>query len=130
MPLLVVRMFKKFSGHAFRMYSSGHEIMTFIPQDTNDFGRQRFVQEFYNSFAICAVTFGDSTIFDVLSRAFTQSLDVSEKWLISHRPHSLYYEFRGATILRQDHKIHKKDNPDNLQNPEILSSSYSTVSFP
>jgi hypothetical protein len=88
--------------------------MPFVPQDTNDFSRQRLVQKFHDSFAIRAVTFRDSAILDVLSRAFAQSFDVSEKWLIRHSPHSLDHEFRGVTILRQDHKIHKKDNPDNL----------------
>jgi hypothetical protein len=90
MPLLVVRMFKKFSGHAFGMYSGGHEIMPFVPQDTNDFSRQRLIQKFHDSFAIRAVTFRDSAILDVLSRAFAQSFDVSEKWLIRHSPHSLH----------------------------------------
>jgi len=71
------------------MYSGGHEIMAFVPQDTDDFSRERFVQEFHNSFAIRAVTLRDSSILEVLSRAFAQSFDVSEKWLISHRPHSL-----------------------------------------
>jgi hypothetical protein len=58
--------------------------MTFIPQYTDDFGRQRLVQKFHYCFAIRAVTLGYGSILDVLSRALSQSLDVSEKWFISH----------------------------------------------
>src|SRR5689334_1378953 len=97
--LLVVRMLKKLSGHAFSMDTAGHEIMTFIPQYTYDFSRQRLVQYFDCCFAIGAVTLRYGSILDVLSRAFAQSLDVSEKWFISHGPHSFDHEFRGARIL-------------------------------
>lgn len=90
--LFVVRMLEKLSGHAFGMYSASHVIMTLIPQHTDDLGRQCLVQNFNCCFTIRAVTFGHSAILDVLSRAFAQSFDISEKWLISRRPHSLVYD--------------------------------------
>jgi len=96
---LVVRVLEKFSGHAFSMYSRGHEIMAFIPQHTDDFGRQRLVQNFHCRLAIRAITFGHSAILDVLSRALAQSLNVSEKWFISHGASLLQREFRGTKIL-------------------------------
>src|SRR6185312_1205793 len=88
MSLLVVRVLEKLSSHAFSMYSAGHEIMAFIPQHTDDLRRQRLVQDFHYRLAIRAVTFGHSAILNVLSRSLAQSLDISEKWFISHGPHS------------------------------------------
>jgi hypothetical protein len=67
--------------------------MPSVTKSANDLGCERFIQKFYNSLTICAISFRDSTIFDVLSGAIAQSLDISEKWLISHEPHSLIMNF-------------------------------------
>jgi hypothetical protein len=58
--------------------------MTTVSKRTNDLGCERFVQEFDYGFAVGAIALRDSTILDVLSGAFAQSFDISEKWLISH----------------------------------------------
>jgi hypothetical protein len=75
---------KKLGGHAFGVDAGGHEIMTTVSKHTNDLGCERFVQKFDYGFAVCAISLCDSTILDVLSGAFAQSFDISEKWLISH----------------------------------------------
>src|SRR5215510_2006606 len=97
--LLFVGVLQKFSRHTFGVDSSRHEIMASIPEHTDNLSCQRLVQKFHNSFTICAVSFCDSTILDVLSGAIAQSFDISEKWFICHWPHSLNYEFRGTRIL-------------------------------
>src|ERR1700741_4206203 len=90
MSLLFVCMLQKFRRHTFGVYSAGHEIMASIPEHTNNLGCQCLVQKFDYSFTICAVSFGDSTILDVLSGAIAQRFDISEKWFICHESHSLY----------------------------------------
>jgi hypothetical protein len=62
--------------------------MPSIAKHANDLGCERFVQKFDYGFAVGAIALRDSTILDVLSGALAQSLDISEKWLISHGPHS------------------------------------------
>jgi hypothetical protein len=84
MSLLFVCVLQELGGDAFRVDAGGHEIMTAVSKRTNDLGCKRFVQKFDYGFAVCAIALGDSTILDVLSGAFAQGLDVSEKWLISH----------------------------------------------
>jgi hypothetical protein len=63
--------------------------MTFVSQHANNLCRQCLIQQLYNSFAVGAVALSHSSILDVLPGTFAQSFDVSEKWLISHSPHSL-----------------------------------------
>jgi hypothetical protein len=70
--------------------------MTTVSKHANDLGCERFIQKFDYGFAVSAIALRDSTILDVLSGAFAQSLDISEKWLISHGLTPLQYEFRGA----------------------------------
>src|SRR5215213_1339400 len=98
MSLLFVGMLKKLRGHTLSVDSRGHKIMPSIPQRTHDLSCQRFVQKLDYCFAIGAVTFGHRSVFDVLSCAFAQSFDVSEKWFISHDL-TPYDEFRGGSIL-------------------------------
>jgi len=99
MTLLFVRVLQKFCGDALRIDAGSHEIMTPVPEHTNDLGCERFVQKFDYGFAVRTITRCDSTILDVLSGAFAQSLDISEKWLICHGLTPLQYEFRGTRIL-------------------------------
>src|SRR5215212_4091787 len=101
MSLFFVRVLQELGGHALGVDAGSHEIMTAVSKRTNDLGRERFVQKFDYGFAVRAIAFSDSTILDVLSGAFAQSLDISEKWLIRHRLTPLQSGFRGARILTQ-----------------------------
>jgi hypothetical protein len=58
--------------------------MTSVSQCTNYFSGERFIQKLDYCFTVGAVALGYSSILDVLSGAFAQSLYVSEKWFISH----------------------------------------------
>jgi hypothetical protein len=71
------------------MNAGSHVVVPFVSQDADDFGSQRFVQNFDGGFAISGVARGNCAVFDVLSRALAQSFDISEKWFIRHDPHSL-----------------------------------------
>src|SRR6185369_10643626 len=91
--------------------------MTPVPEHTNDLGCERFVQKFDYGFAVRTITRCDSTILDVLSGAFAQSLDISEKWLIRHGLTPLHHEFRGAGILTQigiSHAAAQRHNDDSI----------------
>src|SRR5678816_1848202 len=103
MSLLFVRVLKEFGGDALRIDAGSHEIMTTVAKHANDLGCERFVQKFDYGFAVSAIALRDSTILDVLSGAFAQSLDISEKWLISHEPHSSGFRFRGARTVSYTH---------------------------
>src|SRR5215217_9034225 len=105
MSLFFVCVLQELCGNAFRVDAGSHEIMAPVAEHTNDLGCERFVQKFDYGFAVRAITRCDSTILDVLSGAFAQSLDVSEKWLICHELTPLQYEFRGARILTQIHHL-------------------------
>src|SRR5262245_8511030 len=101
MALFFVGVLQKLRGNAFGVNTGSHEIMAPVAEYTNDLGCERFVQKFDYGFAIRVITRCDSTILDVLSGAFAQSFDISEKWLISHELTPLQYEFRGTGILTQ-----------------------------
>jgi hypothetical protein len=58
--------------------------MTSVSQRTHYLGGQRFVQKLDHGFTVGAVALGYSSILDMLSGAFAQSLYVSEKWFVSH----------------------------------------------
>src|SRR5690349_15959981 len=73
--------------------------MSLVAQHANDFRSQGFVQKFDDSFAVGSVALGNGAVLDVFPRALTQSLNVSEKWFISHSTHSLNLNFGGAGIL-------------------------------
>src|SRR2546423_4111035 len=66
------------------MDAAGHKVMSLVAQHANDFCCQRFVQKLDHRFAIGFVAFGDRAILDMFARAFAQSLNVSQKWFISH----------------------------------------------
>ena len=74
--------------------------MTSITQDADDFGGQRFVEDFDDSFAIGFVSFSHCAFLDVPARAFAQSFDVGQKRFIRHGCNSLVCNlFRGRMML-------------------------------
>jgi hypothetical protein len=73
--------------------------MTPVSQRTNYLRRQCFVQKLDHCLSVGAVALGHGAILDVLSRAFAQSLYISEKWFISHGLTPCSMNFGGATIL-------------------------------
>jgi hypothetical protein len=57
--------------------------MASVTQYTNYFCGQSFVQKLDHCFAVSAVALGYGAVLYVFSRAIAQSLDISEKWLLS-----------------------------------------------
>lgn len=53
--------------------------MTFVPQYTNNLGRQRFVENLNYYRAVTLIVVRDGTLFDVLASTFAYSLDVANK---------------------------------------------------
>src|SRR5689334_21223171 len=84
MALLVVGVLQKLGGHTLSVDAGSHEIIASVTQYTNDLSCQCFVQHLDHCSAVGAVALGHSSIVDMLSGAFAQSLDISEKWFISH----------------------------------------------
>src|SRR2546425_8272153 len=66
------------------MNARRHEIMPLITQYADNLGRQGLVQKLYHRLAVSTIAFSYGAFLNVLSRAFAQSFDVSQKWFVSH----------------------------------------------
>src|SRR2546423_6951132 len=83
------------------MDTASHKVMSLVAQHANDFCRQRVIQKLNNRFAVSFIAFGNCSVFDVFSRAFAQSLNVSQKWFISHEwILTFYFACSEKMILR------------------------------
>src|SRR5712692_9258495 len=99
--LFVVCVLQKFGRDAFSMNSRSHEIMALVAQHANNLRRQSFVQQLHDRLSIRPISFSDRALFDVLARAFAQSLDVSQKWFLRHDvTPQLSFGIWERTILR------------------------------
>src|SRR4051794_685722 len=110
MTLLFIGMLQKFRSDALGINAAGHKMMASVPQYTNDFSRQRFIQKLDYRLAVGTIAFGHSTILDVLPGAFAQSFNISEKWFVSHSPHSLLVNLVVLEYYSKAPRISTKDS--------------------
>src|SRR5678809_731752 len=89
MALFFVRVLQEFGGNAFSIDAGGHEIMPFVSKHADQLGGERFIQDSDRCPQISGITFSNGSVFNVLTCAFAQSFNVSEKWFIRHGTHSL-----------------------------------------
>src|SRR6185503_20438477 len=99
MALFVGSVLEKLSRDTFGVNPVRHEVVPLVPQHADDFGRQRFVQNFIYGFAVRGVALGDRALLDMLAGAFAQSFDVGQKWFISHGSDSFIF---SCTKGKQD----------------------------
>lgn len=79
MELFFVGMLQKLLGNTWGIDSICHEIMSLIAQDTNDFCRERFVEDPDNCFTISRISSYDGLLVDMFSRTLTQLPHIREE---------------------------------------------------
>src|SRR5229473_1979383 len=99
MALFFIGMLQKLRGHTFSVDPGRHKVMAFVAQDANNLGRQRFVEQLYDSLTVGLVSFGYRAIFDVLACPFAESFDVGQKRFISHSVLLDYSDIGNGSIL-------------------------------
>src|ERR1700760_367542 len=72
-------MLLEFIGNALGVDAGGHEVMVHVAQHADDFGRQRFIQDFNGFIHIAFITFGYGAIFHLMNGALSYLLYISNK---------------------------------------------------
>jgi hypothetical protein len=60
--------------------------MSFVTQNTDDFCRQRLIENLDDSRTVTLVPLGNGAVFDMSPGSFAQGLNICQKWFITHGP--------------------------------------------
>src|SRR5574341_772706 len=77
--LFFAGMFEELRSYGGRMNARGHEVMKLVAQHTDEFCRQRLVQNAYGLCTIQPVVFGHRAVFDLLARPGSNLLDIFQE---------------------------------------------------
>ena len=78
MAQFLVRVIEELLGHALRMYSTRHEVMTPIAQNTHEFRRKGGIEKLEHRITVGCIAGGDRAIIQVLACALAQRADVGK----------------------------------------------------
>ena len=93
--------FEKLIGGGAGLQTAGHEVVTFVAQNADQFSGQRFVEQAQHLFTVGAVAFSYGAVLDVLARTFAQGLDIRQMQVVAHFS-LLEANPIGATLYRRD----------------------------
>ena len=66
--LFLVRVLEELLGHALGMNPARHEVMATVPQDADEFGRERSIEKLQHGLAVRRIARRDGAFIDVQSR--------------------------------------------------------------
>ena len=82
--LFLVRVLQEFLGSNIGVDTISTEIVAFVTQGADNFGRQRFVKNLHHIVAVGTVALGKRSFFDVLAGPLSEGFHVGQKRLIGH----------------------------------------------
>src|SRR5665647_3480467 len=82
MALLLGRMLEELLGHGLSMNPSGHVVVTFVSQHTDNFRGENLIQYADDRFPVRSVGTGNRAHLHMLARSPAERLNIGDEWML------------------------------------------------